>query len=184
MARLASQGRADGFLMVRVAISGTPGSGKTTMCLLLQDMGKQVRSVSSLAKMYDCMAGYDDIDEAEVIDMDLLSTMALPDEIFIDGHLSHMLPVDEIWVLRADPRDVRSRLNQRGYAESKIQENWEAECLDLILQESMGQGVRVVQRDGSRRRPSELLNSFLDAGPAPSKNHDIEPVDWSERLLG
>lgn len=169
--------------MPAVAVTGTPGCGKTTLCALLAAQGHTVVDVHTLAQGVGAVAGHDDDDDADVIDLDAIQDLALPAECFVDGHLSHYLAVDEIWVVRCDPDLLRPRMQARDYGAAKIQENWEAECMDLVLLEALDMGVRVVQRDGSRRSPEELLAAFMASGPAPSQDHDIEDVDWSERLL-
>ncbi len=169
--------------MPSVAITGTPGCGKTTLCELLRAAGHTVLDVHALAAESEAIAGHDADDDAHVIDIDAIQDLPLPEDCYVDGHLSHYLAVDEIWVVRCDPDLLRPRMEARGYPPEKIQENWEAECMDLVLLESLDMGVRVVQRDGSRRSPEELLAAFATSGPDPSQDHDIEDVDWSERLL-
>ncbi len=169
--------------MASVAVTGTPGCGKTTLCELLRAQGHTVLDVHTLAQGAGAVAGHDAEDDAEVIDLDAIQDLPLPAHCYVDGHLSHYLAVDEIWVVRCDPDLLRPRMEARGYAAAKIQENWEAECMDLVLLEALDMGVRVVQRDGSRRSPEELLAAFATSGPDPSKDHDLEGVDWSERLL-
>ncbi len=168
---------------MRIAVTGTPGCGKTTLCIELAQAGHKVRSVQEIAAAQNAIVGRDEQDDAEVIDVDSIDVTQLPEDCFIDGHLSHLLPVDAIWVIRCDPDMLRVRLAARGYHPQKIQENWEAECMDLILSEAMAADVPVVQRDGSRRSPEELLSAFMQTGPAEALDHDLEVVDWSDRLL-
>ena len=188
---------------MRIAVTGTPGCGKTTLCALLAARGEVVVSVADLASRHDAVAGRDDQDEADVIDIDALRVALaarmgdaggaptgdatvdalLPPVLFIDGHLAHLLPVHRIWVLRCSPDVIRQRLEARGYNTAKVRENVEAEAMDLILQEALDQGVAVVQRDGTRRSPAELLAAFEQAAPMAPQEHDLELVDWSAHLL-
>ncbi len=168
---------------MRIAVTGTPGCGKTTLCMLLAQAGHKVRSVQEIAAAQGAIVGRDDQDDAEVIDIEAMTWDGVPEDCFIDGHLSHLLPVDAIWIIRCDPDQLTIRLTARGYSPDKVRENWEAECMDLVLSESMAAGVPVVQRDGSRRSPEELLSAFEEPGPAEALDHDLEVVDWSDRLL-
>ena len=47
----------------------------------------------------------------------------------IDGHLSHLLPVDCVVILRCSPSVLRTRLSGRSYEEEKIAQNVDWEIL-------------------------------------------------------
>jgi adenylate kinase len=169
--------------VARVALTGTPGAGKTTLAAVAARSGWSVVDVKAWAREQGCVVAYDDEDQAEVIDVRRLAKRMPPgDRVLLEGHLSHLLPVDVAWVVRCDPDVLRPRLEARGYKPSKVAENLEAEALDLILSEALDHAPRVVQRDGTRRSPEALYKAFADAGLAGPKADDLEPVDWSERL--
>jgi adenylate kinase len=169
--------------VVRVALTGTPGVGKTTLAAVAALRGWAVVDVKAWARDQGCVVGYDGEDQAEVIDVAALARrMPEGDRVLLEGHLSHFLPVDVAWVVRCDPDVLRTRLEARGYAPAKVAENLEAEALDLILSEALDHCPRVVQRDGTRRTAEALYKAFADAGLAGPKAGDLEPVDWSDRL--
>ncbi|HJQ92828.1 MAG TPA: adenylate kinase family protein [Candidatus Thermoplasmatota archaeon] len=167
----------------RVALTGTPGVGKTTLAAIAAEDGWTVVDVKAWAKAEGCVVGYDEDDQAAVIDVKKLARR-MPDgeRLLFEGHLGHLLPVDVCWVVRCDPRTLRRRLEARGYKPAKVRENLEAEALDLILQEALDAVPRVVQRDGTRRSPQALYKAFADAGLGAAKADDLEPVDWSDEL--
>ena len=164
-----------------IAITGTPGCGKTTLAGLLRADGRRVADVKTLAEEQGAVAGHDALDDADVVDVDALT---IPEVDFVEGHLAHLLPCDAIWVIRCDPVKLEARMAARGYGHEKIRENLEAEAMDLILQEALDAGVPVIQRDGTQRTPKALLSAFAEVEPASLNSHDIEPVDWSDWLLG
>jgi adenylate kinase len=171
---------------MRVALTGTPGVGKTSLAAVAARHGWAVVDVKAWAREQGCVVGYDEDDQAEVVDVEALARR-MPDggrggRVLLEGHLSHLLPVDAAWVVRCDPDVLRGRLEARGYGAAKVRENLEAEALDLILSEALDHAPRVVQRDGTRRSPEELYKAFADAGLAGPKAADLEPVDWSDRL--
>lgn len=168
---------------MRIAVTGTPGVGKTSLGRLLAAAGRNVVSVEQLARDHALVVGHDPQDDAQIVDVDALAAVSLPDDVVIDGHLSHLLPVDEIWVVRCDPRVLRPRLVARGYPAAKVAENVEAEAMDIILQEALDAGCRVVQRDATGRSAEELLAEFERVGCDPGQGHDLEAVDWSDRLF-
>lgn len=166
-----------------VALTGTPGVGKTTIAKLAAEAGWKVIDVKQWAKDADCVVDYDEDDQAVVIDIDALAEqMPKGDRILFEGHLSHLLPVDAAWVIRCDPAVLGPRLMARGYSPAKVVENLEAEALDLILQEALDSVPVVIQRDGTQRTPTELFKSFTEVPIGKAKRHDLDPVDWSDRL--
>lgn len=172
--------------MVRVALTGTPGVGKTTVAAVAAGRGWAVVDVKAWARREGCVVAFDKADQAEVLDMDALARRMPPvargERLLYEGHLSHLLPVDQAWVVRCDPEVLRPRLEARGYPPAKVVENLEAEALDLLLSEAFDHCTRVLQRDGTRRTPEELFQAFAEASPGGPKEDDLEAVDWSDRL--
>lgn len=171
--------------MPRIALTGTPGVGKTTVAQAAQRHGWRVVDVKAWARQEGAVVAYDEQDQAEVIDVEALAARMPPDDgssVLYEGHLSHLLPVDGAWVVRCDPRILRPRLQSRGYGARKTVENLEAEALDVILQECLERFGRVVQRDGSRRTPEMLFKSFAETDFDSLKQPDLEAVDWSGQL--
>jgi adenylate kinase len=172
-------------MAVRVALTGTPGVGKTRLAAVAARSGWRVVDVKAWAQEMGCVAGYDDEDQAVAIDVGRLARQMPPDDgsmVLYEGHLSHFLPVDVAWVLRCDPDVLRGRLQRRGYSTGKVVENLEAEALDIILQEALDMGAPVLQRDGTRRSPEALFQAFVEASLGAPKGNDLEAVDWSDRL--
>jgi len=170
---------------MNVALTGTPGVGKTTLAAEAARDGWTVVDVKAWAQAEGCVVGYDDADQAMVVDVERLAERMPPpgrNRVLFEGHLGHLLPVDLAWVVRCDPDVLRPRLVARGYGPAKVRENLEAEALDIILSEAMEACPRVVQRDGTRRSPQALYKAFAEAGLAGPKADDLEPVDWSARL--
>ncbi len=169
--------------MARVALTGTPGVGKTTLAAVAAAHGWTVIDVKAWAREQGCVVGFDEEDQADVVDVQALGgRMPEGDRLLLEGHLSHLLPVDVAWVVRCDPAVLRPRLVARGYGLPKVVENLEAEALDIVLAEAIDHVPRVIQRDGTRRTPEALYKAFADAGLAAAKADDLEPVDWSDRL--
>ena len=120
----------------RVAISGTPGTGKTTISTILKDEGFNVLALEKIAEKYDCLGELDASDNSKPIDIGLLISKLkedwsiMPENItIIDGHLSHLLPCDHTIILRCKPDVLEDRLVKRGYSKGKIQGNVEWELI-------------------------------------------------------
>ena len=91
----------------RLALTGTPGAGKTTIASLLADVGYQVETMEEIAERFGFIDDVDSVDGARPIDIDGLNNHIDSEwkndpikSIVIDGHLSHLLPVSFVIVLR------------------------------------------------------------------------------------
>ncbi len=114
-----------------IAITGTPGTGKTALCQLL-GTGYSVLSLKDLAEQYECLGSQDDADGAVPIDIHQLAEkwqFQCSETTFIDGHLSHFLDVDAIVVLRCNPLELEKRLQSRDYSTVKVAANVEWELI-------------------------------------------------------
>ncbi|OQR98449.1 adenylate kinase [Achlya hypogyna] len=129
-----------------ILITGTPGTGKTTMSAMLAEK-TQFRNVNvgDLVKQHSLHSGRDDefdcfvLDEDKVVDeMDEL--MSSPDGgVIVDFHTCDFFPerwFDLVVVLRSDNTTLYDRLVGRGYSEKKVQENVECEIMQVVLEEA------------------------------------------------
>ena len=129
----------------RVALSGTPGTGKTTISRLLESEGLDVLSMEKIAEKYNCLGELDSSDNSKPIDMELLIPILknawniMPvNTTIIDGHLSHLLPCDHTIILRCKPDILEERLVKRGYSKEKIQSNVEWELIGSAWNDNEG----------------------------------------------
>ena len=74
----------------------------------------------------------------------------------IESHLAHYI-TDIVIVLRAYPPELKKRLEKRGYSEEKINENAEAESIDLILAEAFEWCKKVFEVNTTGRTAEETL---------------------------
>jgi adenylate kinase len=153
--------------MTLVAITGTPGVGKSTASKILAERHKVI-DIHSYAKEhglfedFDKNAGSYDVDVDKLSDS-LQSQRAVNGFVFMDGHLSHFVDCDSIIVLRCDPAVISQRLKERGYDDAKVLENVQAEMLDVILCESMDSGVGDVHEiDCTDMTPAEVADKIED----------------------
>ncbi|DAC49895.1 MAG: hypothetical protein CL969_00575 [Euryarchaeota archaeon] len=122
--------------LCRISITGTPGCGKSSLANHACDkLAFELSQVSELAEKYGFIGEMDN-DDARPIDIDGLAQLLeekwkLPPTriTIIDGHLSHLLPVDAIVILRCNPEILSQRNKARGWSEAKIKENEEWELL-------------------------------------------------------
>ncbi|WP_049996823.1 adenylate kinase family protein [Halococcus sediminicola] len=143
---------------MRVAITGTPGTGKTTAT---ERLDHEVVHLNDVIRADGLDTGTDESRESLVADMDAVAA-ALDerekDEIeLVESHLAHRLPADRVVVLRCHPDELGERLAARGESERTVEENRESEALDVILAEAVeSHGLdSVYEIDATERTPEE-----------------------------
>lgn len=170
-----------------MALSGTPGTGKTSVGKALSERGHEVLEVNDLAKEKKLLGRLDrgrSTREVDIVALDeALRKDGLRNVIFV-GHLSHLLSVDLILVLRCRPSIIGERLRVRGYSETKIRENVEAEALDVILVEAVETGREVLEVDVTSLGLEEVADAIEEILAGEREKYAIGHIDWSEEVLG
>jgi adenylate kinase len=118
-------------------ITGTPGTGKTTVADELAHRGHRVVHFTDIVQPY--VIGKDPKRDTQIINTDRMVDEFIPFDGFIEGHFAHLLPCDRMVVLRLRPDELAARLAARGYSSDKIEENRDAEALDVCLIETVEQ---------------------------------------------
>ncbi len=147
---------------MKLALTGTPGTGKSTVAGLV-DAGFRVIHVNDLVKER-FNVGLDEERGCLIADITGLSgyVKGLKEDAILEGHISHLLPADLVVVLRASPSALRGRLEARGWSPEKIAENVEAEALDVILVEALETQKKVYEIDTTNMTPMQVRDSVLE----------------------
>jgi len=135
---------------MRVAVTGTPGTGKTT-AVERADTPLSVVHLNEVIRERGFDRGTDDDRGSLVADLDA-----------VESHLAHHVDADRVVVLRCHPDELERRLRERGEAESKARENAEAEMYDVVLSEAVEtHGLdRVYEVDTTDREPSAVAGAI------------------------
>ena len=100
-----------------VAITGTPGIGKSSVSKILEKNGFEVLDLNSMAVDNNFIIEHDKVRDSNIIDLDKIEKFIIKNFydkklIFIDSHLSHILKcIDKIIILRCHPQILRKRLS-------------------------------------------------------------------------
>ena len=112
-----------------VALTGTPGTGKSTLAEALEKDGVKIFRLEEIANEVNGLSIESDV---HVVETSKLSEWVWSGDepCVIDGHLSHYCTIDAVIVLRCAPDTLRQRLKQRdGYGHEKIESNVEWELI-------------------------------------------------------
>ncbi|EGN94914.1 hypothetical protein SERLA73DRAFT_96297 [Serpula lacrymans var. lacrymans S7.3] len=129
-----------------IVITGTPGTGKTTHAQLLSEEApitmKHI-NVGQLVKDNGLYEDYDDDWQSYTVDedklLDELEPLVTSGGIILDWHSCEVFPerwADLVVVLQCNHTQLWERLEKRGYSLKKIQENNEAEIMEMVLEEA------------------------------------------------
>jgi adenylate kinase len=169
-----------------VAISGTPGTGKTAVCEKLRKDGYSVVDLNKLAYDSNSVLGVDPERDVDIVDVDTLKDRVKElrnDLVFLDGHFSHLMDVDVSVVLRCNPKELRRRLEAKEWSENKIRENVEAEAVDAITVESTESDAETWEIDTTERTADQTVDSVLKIVNGETEEFRVGQVDWSEVIL-
>ena len=153
--------------MPLIAITGTPGTGKTSVSVELGRRGYKVLDGNSHMRDHGLLGMKDEGRDTYEVDLDKLNDslaeFAESDEIiFLDSHLAHMVDCSTIVVLRCSPKVLADRLTRRGYSQEKVTENVQAEILDVILCEAVESDIHVFELDCSDTDVSGTVDAIVD----------------------
>lgn len=168
-----------------LALTGTPGVGKTTVGNLLRQEGYDVLDLNTFIRRSNLRGRKDEARDSYDVDIEALKGRfrGEPEYDIVEGHLSHHLSLSTAVVLRCDPRELKSRIEKaKDWAESKKEENIKAEMMDVILTESMDLCDEVFEIDTTSLTPRETKEAVLDILDGKTDTYLPGDVDWSEQL--
>jgi len=170
---------------MKIAISGTPCTGKTEVSKLLsKKFNYKLIQVNELAEKLNAFTGYDKKRQCKILDMDKLEKEInkIKYNVVIEGHTSHLFPVDVVIILRCSPEILKKRLEKRYPSNSsKVQENLEAEILGVITSEAVMNNKKIYEVDTSDKSVKESVDDILKVLRGKTQEFKIGKIDWLEK---
>jgi adenylate kinase len=179
---------------MRIGLSGTPGTGKTSVATKLRKNGYTVVGLNELAIEQGFIDGVDRKRNSKLIDMNKLDRYIKKnytgnDLVFFEGHVAHLLSsIQNVIILRCHPRKLQKRLSKKKWTTEKIQENVEAEALDIILCDAVVHHTKnhIFEIDTTSKTTDEITSiiiTLVNHKFKPTKPYSIGQIDWSEEIL-
>jgi len=169
---------------LRVAVTGTPGVGKTTATERV-DTELDVFHLNDVIREEGLYDGEDQQRSSVVADMEAVAGY-LDDraDVLFESHLAHQFAADRVIVLRCCPEVIESRLRDRGEGDSSARENAEAEALDVILGEAVERHGRdtIYEIDATDMDPDAVaaeIEAVVGGERAPAVG-DVSFIDYLE----
>ena len=168
-----------------IAVTGTPGTGKTSACEVLARRGYTVIDLDEVARRDGFVTGRDAVRQTDEVDIEALRDgLNVPAKIaFLRSHFAHRMNVNVAIVLRCRPSVLRQRLEARGWGPEKVRENVEAEAIDVILQEAVTNLPFVYEVDTTDLTPEATADAILAVLQGKTKGHEPGSVDWTSEVL-
>jgi len=167
----------------RVAVTGTPGTGKSTATALLEDEYDVVHLNDRIKGDDDLWTERDADRDTLVADLDAVREHLGDWSGVLDSHLAHRFDVDRVVVLRCHPEEIERRLEARGESPATAEENAESEALDVVLSEAVAEHgtEKVYEIDVSDADPESVaaaVRAVIEGEREPSAG----TVDFIEYL--
>ncbi|WP_123533992.1 adenylate kinase family protein [Halosimplex salinum] len=178
---------------MRVAVTGTPGTGKSTAVERLESESDaldefDVIHLNDAIHEEDLIVEHDDDRDSAVADLDAVAEYLDDraderDDVLFESHLAHRFDADRVVVFRCHPEELTRRLTERGEPEEKAAENAESEALDLILSEAVREHgeENVYEVDATDLDPSETA-AAIEAVVAGEREPQAGTVSFMDYL--
>lgn len=163
-----------------VALTGTPGTGKTSVAEQFEEFN--VIDLTEFVKARELGEQKEEFEvDIERMEEELEKEIDRGKDVVVEGHLSHHIQADYCIVLRCEPGELRERLSERDYPEEKVEENVEAEILDTLLIEAVEEQQNIIEVDTTSKSAEKVAEEVRER----MKNDETGygEIDWTENIV-
>ncbi len=173
-----------------ILITGTPCVGKTTTAkTLTAKLDAEYINLTDFAKQHNLTLGEDTqrctlIVDDENIQLKLAEAIknSPKQDIIIDGHyaaaVTHQEHMAQVFVLRRNPKELKQFMEKRGYTQTKMWENLQAEIIDVCLGEAVQvHAGRVCELDATGKTTDQVVEDII-AVLEKRKTCIVGAIDW------
>jgi len=176
-----------------IGISGTPGTGKTSIARTLsQVLNIPYLDLSSYVVNNKLYTYYDEERNSYVIDEDKVRASVInmyreKGPMIISSHYIEIIPRDIfeiVFILRRNPLELIDVLTSRGWPSHKIAENVEAELLSICtlnVIDEFGDDI-VVEIDVSSKSLDDVVQEIVDILHKSKTSSRGISIDWTTTL--
>lgn len=170
-------------------LSGTPGTGKTTVANYLKDSNFFIISVGDFVIQYNLYCSEDKKRDTKIIDEEKINIFFskylvdtnISKPIIIESHYADIIeiPCELAIILRCHPQILEKRLQSRKYSPEKIRENVQAELLGdstshMLEKEELVEKGAIFEIDASNLTIEETAKKITEIIQKPENFQDLK----------
>lgn len=177
-----------------ILVSGTPGTGKTTLASrLAKHMRYRFIDIGRLAEAENIYLRVDSKRNTKIIDEGRLAVRLEQQakvhkgRLVMSSHYAEIVNpklVRKVIVLRTHPEELKKRLSERGWSAAKIQENMEAEIVGVCSSNVLARYPRdkIYEIDTTALSAEETLRRAIAIVDSKGESYAIGSISWLNEL--
>lgn len=187
--------------MKKIIISGSPGTGKTTVSERISDSlgNSEVLSLNDIVLKKQYTIHYDKSRDTHVADFERLIPYITKkiqqfqkknlEIVIIEGHFADIIPnkfIDCVIILRCHPDTLKERLTGRSYSKNKIYENIQAEilgnCTNYFIEKNLDKPIYEFDTSDKSAEESMQIIVKMIKGKINKDKYKVGKINWMEDL--
>ena len=170
----------------KICITGTPGTGKTTISkLLAEKLNTEYLNINDFAEKKRLIET-DKNNNMEIDPKKLCPELKkIRNKVIIDSHIAQNCENDIVFVLRTNPEELKKRLKKRKWNNNKIKTNIKSEILDSCLIDALENNENVYEIDTSKNTILEtvyIIEEILEDKEIKTK-YTPGKIDWTKKYF-